>query len=166
MKRLILMTMATVGLLGLAVGALAATDTKNLAVSATVSSGATLTLGSATMTFPDRNPDSFPSIAATENPVSVTAKAKTGNASTVTLTVLAGGDLTSGSDTIGISNITWTASGTGYVDGTMNKTTPQSAGSWTGSGNRSGAFTYSLANSWNYPTGNYGATITYTLTAP
>ena len=91
---------------------------------------------------------------------------KTGSASTATLTVLAAGDLTSGTDTIAISNVTWTATGAGFVAGTMNKTTAQSAGSWTGSGNRSGTFSYFLANSWSYPTGSYTATTTYTLTAP
>ena len=50
--------------------------------------------------------------------------------------------------------------------GTMNKTTAQSAGSWTGSGNNAGTFTYALVNSWSYATGTYAATATYTLSAP
>ena len=106
------------------------------------------------------------SIPATENPVNVTAKVKTGSASTATLTVLAAGDLTSGGDTIAITNVSWTATGTGFIAGTMSKTTAQSAGSWTGSGNRSGTFSYVLANSWSYATGTYTANATYTLTAP
>jgi hypothetical protein len=84
----------------------------------------------------------------------------------VTLTCLAEGDLTAGANTIAISNVTWTATGTGFVAGTMNKTTAQSAGSWTGPGARSGTFSFSLANSWSYDTGSYTAAITYTLTAP
>jgi hypothetical protein len=62
--------------------------------------------------------------------------------------------------------MTWTATGTGYLPGTMNRTTAQTAGSWTGSGQRIGTFSYLLANSWSYTVGNYSTTINYTLTAP
>jgi hypothetical protein len=61
--------------------------------------------------------------------------------------------------------MTWTATGTGYVAGTMN-TTAQPAGSWTGPGQRIGTFSYFLANSWSYTVGNYSTSINYTLTAP
>ena len=153
-------------MLGLAGPAHAVTDTKTLTVNATVSATASLTLGVAAINFAAANPGTTPSIAATENPVSVTANAQTSATGAVTLTCLAGGDLTAGSDTIAISNVTWTATGTGFVAGTMNKTTAQSAGSWTGSASHSGTFSYSLANSWSYASGSYTATITYTLTAP
>jgi hypothetical protein len=82
------------------------------------------------------------------------------------LTCLASGDLISGINTIAISNITWTATGAGYVAGTMNRTTAQTAGSWTGSGQRTGTFSYFLVNSWSYAIGNYSTSINYTLTAP
>ena len=143
-----------------------ATDTKSLAVSATVSATAKLTVSATTLTFPNSDPDTVPSIAATEGVVNITAKSKTSAAGGVTLTILAGADLTSGTDTIAISNITWTVSGAGFAAGTMNKTTAQSVASWTGSGNRTGTQTYALANSWSYATGAYAATATYTLTAP
>ena len=91
---------------------------------------------------------------------------KTGSASTATLTVLAAGDLTSGGDTIAISNVYLDGNRDWLFAGTMNKTTAQTAGSWTGSGNRTGTFSYVLANSWSYATGTYTATATYTLTAP
>jgi len=160
---------AIAGLIMLAMGpAQAATDTQSQTITATVSATATLVLGSTTVTFPSANPSTTPSIVQSETGASldVTANARTSDTGTVTLTVLAGGDLTSSSDTIPISNITWAHTGTGYVDGTLNKTTAQSVGSWTGSGVYSGTVTYSLANSWNYATGTYTATITYTLTAP
>ena len=96
----------------------------------------------------------------------MTVDARTSTAGAVTLTVVAGDDLKSGTDAISIDNLTWTATGTGFSDGTMNKTTPQSVGSWTGSGTRTGTVTYKLANSLNYATGNYSATLTYTLTSP
>ena len=133
-------------------------------VGATINARAKLTINSTTITFPDANPDSVPNIAALENPVSVTSSARSNF--TVDLTVLVSGDLTSGSDTIPITNITWTRTGTGYRIGTMNRTTPQLAGRWTGSGNRNGTFSYFLVNSWSYAKGSYTATAIYTLTAP
>ncbi len=149
------------------VSADAATATQPLTINATVAARATLTLGSATINFPDADPDAVPSISATENPVSVIARVRTGAASTPTLTVLAGGPLTSGADTIGISNVTWTAAAAPFIGGTMNSVTAQSAATFaTGSGNYGSTFSYFLANSWAYNVGAYTATVTYTLTAP
>ena len=143
----------------------AATETQTLTVNATVSDRAKLTLGTGAISFADADPDGTPSIAAAENPVTVTVKAHTGGASTVTLTVQANGDLESGSDVIGIDNVTWTATGAGFAAGTMD-TAVQTAGSWTGSGRRDGTFSYFLGNSWDYPAGSYTQTVVYTLTAP
>jgi len=142
-----------------------ATDQQTLTINATVSAKAKLTVGVAAINFADADPDTVPSIPAGENPVSVTVKAQTGSASTVTLTVAADGDLDSGTDTIDITNVTWTATGAGFIGGTMD-TSAQSAGSWTGSGQRNGTFSYLLANSWDYPPGSYSQTVVYTLTAP
>ena len=166
MKKLSLVLAIGLGLVLMAGGAFAASDTKPLTVNATVSARGALTMGASSINFLDADPDLTPSISASENPVSVTAKVRTGSASTATLTHLAAGDLMSGTDAILIGNVTWTASGTGFQLGTMNKATPQTAGSWTGSGNRSGTFSYFLANSWLYATGTYAASSTYTLTAP
>src|SRR5437879_6064185 len=91
---------STLLVLGLTGPARAATDTKSLTVNATVSACASLTLGSAAINFAAANPGTTPSIGATENPVSVTANAQTSTAGAVTLTCLAGGDLTSGGNTI------------------------------------------------------------------
>lgn len=85
----------------------------------------------------------------------------------MTLTVLASGPLTSGSDTIAIGTLTWAASGTGFTaTGANNSTTAQTLGQWSGSGNPSGSHTLSLPNLWTYNTGTYTVTLNYTLTAP
>jgi hypothetical protein len=84
----------------------------------------------------------------------------------VTLTLNAGTNLTSGGDTIAISNITWTAGGDGFVAGTMAVSSEVPVASWTGSGNRSGTQTFAMVNSWAYTPGSYSASATYTLTAP
>jgi len=139
------------------------TDTKTVSVNATVNARAKLTLGSAAITFADADPDVTPTLTATA--FSVDVKARTTAAGTVSLTVSAP-NFTSGSDSIPIGNLQWTATGTAFATpGTMS-TSAISAGSWTGSGNQAGTHTYTLANSWAYNTGSYGTTITYTLTAP
>jgi hypothetical protein len=160
-------------LIGAAVAALAlmqplaaATATSNVTVAATVSASAKLTIGAAGVTFPDADPETVTSINATEGAITISAKGRTSTSGTVTLTLKAADDLTSGSDTIPISNVTWTASGTGFAAGTMNKTTAQTVGSWTGSGTHSGTASFKLANSWDYATGSYSVQATYTLTAP
>ena len=166
MRKLSLVGIVVLGLFLVTGSAIAATATSNLSIGATVANTAKLSLGSASIAFPDADPDTTLSIPSTPASVTVDAKAKTTTSGSVTLTVVTGGDLVSGSDTILIGNVTWTAAGAGFAAGTMNRTTPQSAGSWSGSGNRSGTFSYALANSWAYATGSYTATATYTLTAP
>jgi len=165
MKRLSLIFVLVSCLLLMAGGAFAQT-TAPLTINATVSAAATLALSTNAINFPNADPDVTASIPANENAVTVTVKARTTGGSNVTLTHRAGGDLTSGTDTIAISNVTWTATGTGFVDGTMSSGANVPAGSWTGPGNRSGTFSYFLANSWDYVVGNYTASSTYTLTAP
>ena len=153
LKILTLMLAATL-LLG-AAQALAATDTETLVINANVVNAAKLTLGTGTITFPDSDPDTVPLIAATENSVSVSAKARTGASGISTLTVLVGTDLTSAtSDTIAIGNVT--------LDrhrGRLHRRNHEQGDcpecrelDWPGE--QTGTFSYSLANSWAYPVGN------------
>lgn len=166
MKKLSLPLIFGFSLALIAGGAFAATDTKNLTVNVEVGSYSNLTLGVDAINFPSADPGTTISISATEGAVAVAAQARTGSNDAATLTIQAATDLTSGSDTIAISNVSWTAEGDpGYESGSMS-TSPVVAGSWTGPGNRTGTFTYSLANSWDYVTGSYSASTTYTLSAP
>jgi hypothetical protein len=154
----------------LACGALAAasaeTATQSVRLTATVRSATRLTLSATTITFPDAHPDDAPRIPADENAVSVTAKARTRSDSEAVLTVLAPDDLTSGSNRIGIENVSWTAVGGGFRSGRLSKGVPQTVGKWTGPGVRTGSLSYFLTNRFEYATGNYTATLVYTLTAP
>lgn len=166
MKKLFLLTCAVALVTLTAVVANAATATATVTVSATVSATAKLSLGASSIHFADAIPDDVMLIPQTEPAITISAKAKTSTGGNVTLTVMAGSDLTSGSDTIAISNIAWTATGTGFTPGTLSKSAAQSLGSWTNSGTWDGTQTYKFTNSWAYPTGSYTATLTYTLTAP
>jgi hypothetical protein len=150
----------------IAVTSFAAVDTETITINATVADRAKLTILPTTINFPDADPDLVDPIPATENSVSVEAKVRTSSASTATLTCLADGDLISAGDVIDITNVSWTSTGAGYIDGTMDDAVDQSVGSWMGSGTYSGTFDYFLANSWDYDSGNYTQTVVYTLTAP
>ncbi len=141
-------------------------------VNASSTCSATLTINTASISFPNADPGVVPNIPANENPVSVTANVQIDDGSTATLTALAGGDLVSGSDKIAINNVSWTVTGSagntgGLVAGTLSKDNPVLAGSWTQSGTyTTGSFLFFLANSWSYATGTYSQTVTYTITAP
>ncbi len=154
----------TISALSLPVNGGSGTVTTN--ADADIPSSAQLTISPSSINFRNANPGAVLTIPANENPVSVTANAQIGEQSLATLTVLAIGDLISGSDGIPIENVTWTATGSGFVPGTMNKNSPVSAGSWQGPGEHIGTFSFFMGNSWSYSTGNYSQTVTYTLTAP
>ena len=160
---------AAAALLMGAAEALADSTNATLTVNASVGNALRLELGgsssaSINFTVAVNSPDSIP---ASENPLSVSAKARVAPGSAVTLTCQANGDLSGTNGTIGIENVTWTvASGSGFQGGTMSKNAPVTVGSWTGPGQRNGSLNFYLANSWDYATGNYSAIVTYTLTAP
>jgi len=149
-------------------GAQATADVK---LGATVSSSAILTLSTTSITFPDADPDTVKSIPAQENGAIVTAKVKTGSATPATLKVLAADDLKSGTDTIPITSVTSSAtntSGTFFSAGPVawSKSSPGALVGQGKSGSYSGTFSWFLANDWNYATGSYTASATYTLLAP
>jgi hypothetical protein len=112
------------------------------------------------------SPDDAPIITSGPSQITINCKARAGGSSIVTLTVLATGDLVSGLDSISINNINWIATGSGFIGGTMDKTSPQSVGSWIGSGVRSGTVSFRLINRWEYAKGDYGTTALLTLAAP
>ena len=140
------------------------TATAGLNVTVTVAARARLTLGAPSLTFADQDPATVPTLTAAALTVDVAAR--TAPASNITLTVLASQNLTSGSNTIPVSTLSWTASGAGFAAGASSTATAQSVGAWTGPGARSGTQTYSLPNSWTYAVGTYTTTLNYTLTAP
>ncbi len=134
-------------------------------LSLTVPASVRLTLSVTSIAFPDANPDHVPSIPATAA-VGITARARSAPGASVVLSVIAGDDLRSGTDTIPASALSWTAAGDGFRGGTMSQTSAQTVAIWTSSGLWTGTQSYLLANSWDYPAGSYSATLTYTLSAP
>ncbi len=147
----------------LGAGSAKAQSIQVLTINASVLSRAELTLFPTTINFLDANPTTTPFIPAYST-VAVTARVRT--TGIPTLGVVANADLTSGPDTIGVDQVTWTATAP-FVAGTMNFGTSQNAATFVaGSGQYSGTYTFLLANSWSYAVGAYTTTATYTLTAP
>jgi hypothetical protein len=135
-------------------------------LSATISPQASLTLSTASLVFPDADPDVLNQVPAAGGPVTISAKARATAGQPVVLTVLASGDLRSGLDVIAASNVTWTAAGAGFVAGTLSATVPAPVAIWTGSGLHNGSQQYFFHNLWAHPTGTYTTTLVYTLSAP
>lgn len=155
-------------MIGLVAGAAPATaqqavDTATL--NATFSGLARITFSSSSVSFPDADPDFVPNVPASQGPITITAKARTSPNGAVTLTVQASDDLRSGLNTIPASNITWTATGPGFTNGTLSAAAAQLVASWTDSGVRTGTQTFYFKNLWSYVTGIYTLTMTFTLTA-
>ena len=112
----------------------AASLSRTATATASVNATAKLTLSSTSLAFPDADPDTTPAIPALGGALTITAKARTTIGDTVTLVVQAGDDLLSGLDRILATQLTWTATGAGFVAGTMSKTAAQTVASWTSSG--------------------------------
>lgn len=127
----------------------------------------TLTISPSTISFAGADPDTMPSVAAP--PITVSYRVRNNAAGSWRISLLASGDLTAGSATIPITNVTWTASPTPpFQAGTLSRTLAQTLAS--GSGNvqtsRTGTTVFRLANSWTYNVGSYSTSVVFTLTAP
>jgi hypothetical protein len=144
----------------------AAAQAATATMSANVSPLAKLTLSTASASFPDADPDGVPQIPTAGGPILITAKSRANPGMQVLLTLQAADDLRSGINLIAASNITWTASGPGFVAGTLSKVTPVTVATWTGSGVHTGSQQLYLRNLWSHPTGTYTASLLYTLSAP
>lgn len=112
------------------------------------------------------NPDLAPIIESVPSQITVQCKARAGPTTDVSLTILSAGDLISGEDEISINNINWIGSGTGFINGTMDKTFPQIMGNWKGGGVYTGRISFRLINQWEYGSGDYSTTALLTLTVP
>ena len=141
-----------------------------LTVSATISSNVTslarISLSSNSLAFPDADPETVPQVPSSTGPLSITARARAPRNGLVTLTVQVSDDLRYGVSVLPASLITWTATGPGFVNGTLSRSTQQLVGSWTGSGVRIGTQDYRFQNSWYHAPGTYTVTLVYTLTSP
>jgi len=147
-------------------GARPAAQVSTTTLSASVSTAAKLNLSTASVSFPDADPDIVPQIPTVGGPVLITAKSRANPGMQVVLTVQAADDLRSGVSLIPASNITWTASGAGFVAGTLSKLAPVTVATWVGSGVRTGTQQLYLRNLWTHPTGTYTVSLLYTLSAP
>jgi hypothetical protein len=139
--------------------------TQDVTATVTVTNLARLTVGGP-LSFPDTDPDSSASI--TVPAINVSAKARVAAAANILLTVISDKAHfdAPGSATIPVTGLTWTATGSAFINGTMSSAGAQMVASWTGPGNQAGTQTYTLANLWSYAPGAHSVTLTYTLSTP
>ena len=98
--------------------------------------------------------------------VSVQARARVAPTQALVVTVAADDThFDETTDTIPVTALTWTATGTNFVNGTMGNTAVNVA-QWTGPSNQTGTQSYTLANSWSYAPGTHVVTLPYTLATP
>jgi hypothetical protein len=161
-RRLTALVLAGIG----ACGALAGAQSANATLSAPLTSLARLSLSTNSLTFPDADPDLVPQVPALQGPLTITAKARAPQGDVVTLTVQASDDLRSGVTVLPASLVTWTASGPGFVGGTLSPSAAQLVATWTGPGVHTGTQHYVFENRWTHPTGTYTLTLVYTLSVP
>lgn len=126
---------------------------------------ARLSFSSNSLTFPDADPDTDPLVPAAGGPITIVAKARATEGALVLLSVQASDDLRSGITTIPATMLTWTATGGGFVAGTLSAAAPVTVASWTGSGVRTGTQSFFFRNLWTHPAGSYTLTLLYTLSA-
>ena len=135
-------------------------------LSVILGSHARLSMSSTGLAFPDADPDLVPFVAAVPAAITVTAKTRTTRNNQVLLTLQPSGDLRSGLLTIPATMLRWTASGTGFVGGTLVTGSNQVVGTWTSSGVRTGTQSFVFENRWTHPPGTYSVTLIYTLSSP
>jgi hypothetical protein len=150
-------------LLSAPAAASAQTDTATLNVG--FNGLARLSFSTNTLTFPDADPDTVPLVPASGGAITVVAKARATEGALVTLTVQADDDLRSGVSTIPAAMVGWTATGPGFIAGTLSRAAPQTVATWSGSGVRTGTQSFFFRNLWTHPTGTYTVTLLYTLSA-
>jgi uncharacterized protein YaiE (UPF0345 family) len=112
-------------------------------------------------TFPSADPETTPVITASQ-PVTVEWKIVGNRAWTLSVR---GTNLTSGANSIAVTQVTWTAVAPLTTSGTL-MNSDQALARGTGGGNTARSITFFLRNSWTYNVGHYAQTITFTLSSP
>lgn len=120
-----------------------------------------------TIAFPSSSPDVAPVLLSV--PVEVTYRVQQNLQRPWTLTLLALGDLSSGTSTIEIANVSWVATpAPPFQNGTLSRTVAQRLAAGTGNVTPAayGQITFRLPNAWTYDAGVYTQVVTFTLSAP
>jgi hypothetical protein len=126
-----------------------------------------LAISPTTISFPSADPDTTPVV--TAGAVTLTYGIKDKNKNDIwQLTVQAAGDLQSGSATIPVSSISWSASpAPPFQNGVLSSTLAQllASGRTDVSPDAAATVVFRLTNSWSYNVGTYTQSIVFTLTS-
>ena len=140
---------------------------EDVMINARVESRCKIEISSTSVSFTRVNPDVERLIAQNEAPVEITVKATPGRGERVNLRIQAEGDLIDHStgQKIDIENISWTASGQGFRDGILSKSSAQMLGRWNNSGVWEGTVTFYLLNRMDYAPGTYQVEVTLSVSS-
>jgi len=164
MKKAVWSAAAAAAFLACANSAHAQLATASIQATVVVGNQARLTV-TGDITFPDSDPDTVTLIPASAA-VSVSARARVSTTQGLVVTVAADDThIDETTDTIPVTALTWLATGTNFINGTMSNTAVNVA-TWTGPSSQSGTQNYRLANAWTYAPGTHVVTLTYTLATP
>jgi hypothetical protein len=126
-----------------------------------------LSITPSSFSFPSADPDLAPVVSSPT--LTIRYRVQQNQGAQWRITVLANGDLQSGSTSIPITNVTWMATPSPpFQNGTLSSTVEQLLASGTGNSNpaRTGTITFTLVNSWNYAAGVYSQSFVFTISAP
>jgi len=118
-----------------------------------------------TFTVNEVPPTPIQGVSSGGNPVPVTARGLVPTGNTITLTADSSIAMTDGTNSVPFTEVSWSAAGD-FSGGTFTGVAGQQLDQFTDSGNRTGTYTFSYANSTYSPTGTYDGQVTYTLSSP
>ncbi len=124
----------------------------------------TFSITPSSFTYPSANPDMSPVV--TSPPLTIAYKLSGWPGLPWAITIQADTNLNSPTSSIPAGNITWTATPSPFVNGTLS-TTAQTLAHGTGNitSTRYGYLTFSLKNLWSYPAGTYSHTVSVIFSA-
>ena len=158
--------LAFLGLL-FAAGFLCAQEYQEMRINTSIETRCKIELSATTVSFTRFGPPAGAPIPQNEPPVTVIVKTTTRPSTKIYARIVVTGDLTDSKTgmTIPAQSINWTASGSGFLSGSLSKANPQQIGSWNRSGTYQGTLTFTFQDNTSYSPGTYTLVVTVTVSA-
>jgi hypothetical protein len=146
---------------------LSAQEYQDMSINASVNTRCKINLSANTVSFTRFGPPTGTPILQNEPPVAVVVKTTTRPSERIYARIVVTGDLTDSKtgQTIPAQSISWNASGSGFLSGSLSKANPQEIGRWNRSGTYQGTLTFSFQDDPAYSPGTYILVVTVTVSA-
>jgi hypothetical protein len=145
-----------------AVAFLGAQEFQEMRINATVETRCKIELSTNMVSFTRFGPSTGAPIPQNEPPVTVIVKTTTRPSEKIYARIVTSGDLTEAKTggTIPAESISWTASGGGFVSGSLSKANPREIGNWKKSGTYRGTLTFNFRDDPSFSPGTYTLVVT------